>query len=120
REGGPRPKEVKFDKYMQLPPGGCRLEPGEWAELTKEDIVRMWAQQSGAAHEDWSHEEAFVKFRADFIRFLGLPPAEIELRNIARLVLKVGRKVVDHCTAELERRATSSLARGSDAPDQKL
>jgi hypothetical protein len=48
-------------------------ESGEALQLTKEQLIAFWAQQSGAAHEDWEQDEVLVRLRQSGVSIGGVP-----------------------------------------------
>src|SRR5207247_5540847 len=63
--------------------------------LTKKELIGIWAQENGAAHEDWSLDEPYSVARTSGLFIGGLPALAAELRVTTETVLHVGRKCLD-------------------------
>jgi hypothetical protein len=79
---------ISLDQFMERLCVAIRTDSG-MKSFTNREFVATWAQQHGAAHEDWEHDEGFAAVRASGI-FIGGDPAHSRcLRAIARTVLSV-------------------------------
>lgn len=72
-------------------------DPGRETKVTRMDLIGLWAQKLGAAHEDWELPEKWIWI--DHIDFLTLSaagrpkggfPSERALRTVTQVVLWVG------------------------------
>ena len=68
-----------------------RLPSGDLAELTKSDLIALWSQQSGAAHEDWALDERLATIFAGGFFVNGQPIHGAALCAVCRTVLHVAR-----------------------------
>ena len=50
--------KVTLSEYLQLDAVGVRVPSGDFVLMNKEQLVRAWAQQTGASHEDWGMDES--------------------------------------------------------------
>jgi hypothetical protein len=50
-------RQTDLHSYLSELACAIRLGSGELAELSKYDLIALWSQQSGAAHEDWALDE---------------------------------------------------------------
>jgi hypothetical protein len=69
-----------------------KLPSGELAELTKSDLIVLWAEQCGAAHEDWELDERLTTIFAGGLFINGQPVYGYALCGICRTVLSVARR----------------------------
>lgn len=56
-------------------------------DLTYEQLISAWANQSGAAHEDWEWTREFTADRHIGLLLFGHPPAVVALREAAHTVI---------------------------------
>jgi hypothetical protein len=75
-----------------------RLPSGELAKLTKYDLIALWSQQSGAAHEDWALDERLSTIFAQGFFVNGQPIQGAALCGICRTVLHVARQFLSQVT----------------------
>jgi hypothetical protein len=91
-------KKLSVQEYMDLDAIGIRTPSGNFETLTKKELVLMWAQQTGAAHEDWTMSEALREMLKMRIFIGGMQGAVSELQAICKAVLDVA----DRFLAELD------------------
>jgi hypothetical protein len=70
-------------------------ESGEPLQLTKRDVIVVWAQQGGAAHQDWEHDEVFVRLREKGVFIGGQSSDAAVLQSIAATVLSVAERLLE-------------------------
>jgi hypothetical protein len=70
-------------------------ESGEALQLTKEQVIALWAQQSGAAHEDWEQDEVLVRLQQSGAFIGGIAADAAVLQSIASTVLFVAEGVLE-------------------------
>jgi hypothetical protein len=71
--------------------------PGEGlVELTKIDFIRLWSQQSGAAHEDWEHDSRLASVFQSNLIINNVPIHARQLISIARRVLNAADDFLAH------------------------
>ena len=102
RPGEPRGDEkVTLRRFLSMYTMGMRLRSGEWIELTNDDIVHLWAEKYGAAHEDWHTDKRFEAFR-DMAMFVRDEHHLVNaLRSITARVLKVAERFLAHVTPQM-------------------
>jgi hypothetical protein len=75
--------------YLERPAGGVKLPSGQLVTLSKSDLIALWSQQSGAAHEDWELDEPLAAVFANGLFVNGQPIHGAVLCAICRTVLHV-------------------------------
>lgn len=80
--------QISLQEYLALPAYGIKTSTG-FVEITKEQLIRVWAEKHGPAHEDWSLPEEFVTAINTQILIFGLSPIEHELKVTTETVLFV-------------------------------
>jgi hypothetical protein len=88
---------LNLRQYMTL--AGCAVKlpsTGELCWLSHADAVKLWAEQTGAAHEDWALDErlAAILNYGGMIEVFGLRTHAWLLKSIAGTVLDVGDRFV--------------------------
>lgn len=68
-----------------------RLPSGNLAELSRRDLISLWAQQYGAAHEDWKLDERLVAALTQGLHIGDQQIARRAICSICRTVLRVSR-----------------------------
>ncbi len=63
--------------------------PSGRAIVSNIEFIRLWAEQHGAAHEDWEHDEAFNAVRRSGLIIGGSQAHVLGLRAITRTILSV-------------------------------
>jgi len=97
------PLETWLDEMavaLQTPSSAPQLVQITWA-----DLIAVWSQQSGAAHEDWSHSESFQMLRQDQVFIGGQPASQRALLAIGSTVLSVAVGFLNALTPEMVARA---------------
>ena len=79
---------------------GTRTPPSNWVELTNAEVIQTWAQQQGAAHEDWKVGEAVIALCDSGIYIGAQSELGPVLERIARTVLFVAGKVLVELSPE--------------------
>lgn len=85
--------------YLSSLACAIRLPSGELAELSNSDLIALWSQQSGAAHEDWALDERLATVFASGLFVGGQPIHGRTLCGICRTVLFVGREFLGRVSA---------------------
>lgn len=80
-------------------------------EISCVDLVANWSQQSGSAHEDWSHSESFHMLRQDEVFIGGQPASQRALLTIAFTVLSIAEDFLDALTPKMVERANLRRSR---------
>jgi hypothetical protein len=102
--GGPEEgREVTLGEFMHLVAVAIRLPAGNLAELTKEDMVRGWAEQVGSCHEDWAMSESLSAVLSSDLYIGGHPAALVELRATCSTVLMTARRFLAEYDARTQR-----------------
>ncbi len=100
--GQPSPgDQVSVRQYLNLTAYGVRVPSRGFVEITKKDLIAIWAQQHGAAHEDWDLQEEFAIVRNSGLFIGGLPALAAELRVTTETVLHVADKFLAALTPGL-------------------
>ena len=100
--GQPGPgDEVSLRQYLGLTAYGIRTPSRGFVQLTKKELIGIWAAQHGAAHEDWELQEEFAVARDCGIYIGGTPALAAELRVTTESVLYVAEKFLGMLTPDL-------------------
>jgi hypothetical protein len=91
---------VTLRQYLGMVAYGTRTPRSAWIELTNADVIHTWAQQQGAAHEDWKVDGAFIALRDSGLYIGGQSELGAVLEGITRTVLFVAAKVLVEVTPE--------------------
>jgi len=68
--------------------------------LTNAEVIRLWAQQHGSAHEDWQVDRRLLALTGSPLFVGGVPPADQILISIASTVATVSTNYLDGLTPE--------------------
>ena len=99
--GKPGPgDQVSLREYLSLEAYGIRTQSG-FVMLTKHELIGIWAQQNGSAHEDWSLDEPYAISRSSGLFIGGYPALVADLRAITDVVLYVGGKSLEKIDPKL-------------------
>lgn len=100
--GWPAPgDQVSLREFLNLIAFGMRAPSGAWVELTKKEIIGIWAQQHGAAHEDWELDQTFKLARDSGLFIGGRPALAAELRTTTEAVISVADRFIGMLTPPL-------------------
>jgi len=80
--------------------------------LTNAEVIRLWAQQHGSAHEDWWVDRRLLALTGSPLFVGSVPPADQTLISIASTVAAVSTNYLDGLTPE----ALDVRCRGRPAP----
>lgn len=94
--------EITVREWLNLPAYFTTADDGVGLQLTKKELIAVWAQQSGGAHEDWEHDEVFVRLRNSGVFIAGEASDAAVLRGLAATVLEVAHDVL----AEIDNQAS--------------
>jgi hypothetical protein len=90
-------RELTVEAFLDLFAGAALMADGKWASYTNRTLIRAWAEQIGAAHEDWNMDEG--------LRRLLTLPAYVGERQMTAEVLKTAAgailDVARRCLVEL-------------------
>ncbi len=93
RPPGQRPGDkISLHDFLQLEAVGVQVPSRGFVMLTKAQMIKAWAEQTGSSHEDWSMEEPLHTVLATPIYIGGLLPAAAELRVTTEAVIHVGKR----------------------------
>jgi len=85
------PIVMSLPEYLAGLVCAIRIPSGDLAELSRSDLIALWSQQSGAAHEDWALDQRLATIFTGGL-FVGGQPVEARaLCGICRTVLFVAR-----------------------------
>ncbi len=65
-------------------------------EFTTAELIRTWAEQNGAAHEDWDWSPGFRPNQHGGLRILGQEPEILSLRNATDTLLGIATDFLKH------------------------
>jgi hypothetical protein len=68
--------------------------------LTKAQVIVLWSQQHGSAHEDWQLDRGLVALTANPLLLGGVHSADRTLISIASTVASVATEYLDRLTIE--------------------
>lgn len=83
--GAAPPKEIPIEQLLDSWAGSVRLDDGSFANFSHRDLIRSWAEQMGAAHEDWALEEGLLR-AISLPAYVG-PGRQIFENNLAAVAL---------------------------------
>lgn len=86
--------EVTLDKYLNSLAYIIRTPHGLKSVLVI-DLIRMWSQQDGAAHEDWQHDEEYAAFKEFGVFVGGTHIPILQLRITTGIVLSTAEKFIE-------------------------
>jgi hypothetical protein len=90
---------ISLERYLGLDAIGIRIPSGEFVMLNKTQLLRAWAEQSGASHEDWSLDPGLAAILSAQIYIGGLHGALAELATTTHAVLSVAERFLsDYCS----------------------
>lgn len=86
-------KEIPIEQFLDSWAGSVRLEDGNFAVFSHRDLIRSWAEQIGAAHEDWAMEEGLLR-AISLPAYVGRGRQVVEnnLATVALLTLDVAKR----------------------------
>jgi hypothetical protein len=101
--GGPilAGQQIPLAEYIALPAIGVRVPSGTFEILSKEKLIRAWAEQTGASHEDWAMDETLSSILSMGVFIGGLPGAFAELSITARAVLGIAEQFLEEYHSRL-------------------
>lgn len=80
---------ISLREYLDLTAYAIRTPSRGLVELTNKQLIGVWSQQHGAAHEDWDLDEEFVLMRDCGVYLGGQAAIAASLRVITNTVLHV-------------------------------
>jgi hypothetical protein len=86
--------------WLDHPAYFTTTESGEQLQLTNKELIAVWAQQHGAAHEDWEIDEVLSRLRGSGVLLMGVPAATAVLRSITETVLWVAEQALQELDAK--------------------
>ena len=93
-EPGPGDK-ISLEEYLSLGAVGTQIPNGDFVMLSKADLIRGWAEQTGASHEDWKMDPGLRGALEAPVHIMGLPATTQELRITTNAVLRVAHQFLD-------------------------
>jgi len=81
--------KISLRRFLSLTAYGIQTPTKGYVELSKKDLIRIWSQQAGAAHEDWELDEELASAREMGLFIGGLPALLVELKLTCAAVLFV-------------------------------
>ena len=99
---------IPLEEFLELNAIGIRLPSGEFRYLTKREFILTWAEQLGAAHEDWEMDEVMYLILNTPIFIGSLPAAAMELNIDASAILGLANEVISVIKANQKIDETSS------------
>jgi hypothetical protein len=95
RPGHPRAgDQVTLREYMETDAFGATLSTGEFKMLTVRQFVLAWAQQCGAAHEDWQIDEDLRLALDPSVEIGEEPAASAALSEPTKIVLDIAERAL--------------------------
>lgn len=84
--------EKTLSDYINELACAVRVPSGELVEITKSQYIAMWAQQTGASHEDWEVDEGLhTALHGGRLNINTLPISEYALCRICETILSYAR-----------------------------
>jgi hypothetical protein len=91
---------VSLRQYLGMVAYGTWTPTNPWVEVTNGEVIHIWAQQHGAAHEDWELDEAFIVARDSGLFIGGRQELAAVLISITRTVIYVSERTLVQITPE--------------------
>ncbi|MCF8144488.1 MAG: hypothetical protein K9N21_11275 [Deltaproteobacteria bacterium] len=88
------PIVLSLREYLNRLACSVRTESGRWVELSKTNLIALWAQQYGASHEDWEVNEELVAALDPSFRVGNLPAAAHGICIICKTVIVVASEFI--------------------------
>ena len=88
------PIELSSREYLERCACSIRTNSGRWVELSKTDLIALWAQQYGSSHKDWMISEELVAALNPDFRIGNLPMAAHGLCVICKTVIIVASEFI--------------------------
>lgn len=95
-----KPLVMDLPTYLSGLACAIRLPSGELAELSKSDLIALWSQQCGAAHEDWALDSSLAAVFSLGLLVGGQPAHGRALCGICRTVLHVATEFLRRVETE--------------------
>jgi hypothetical protein len=89
KPGGKRQTDLR--SYLSEFACAIRLPSGQLEALTKNELIALWSQQSGASHEDWALDERLTGIFALGLFINGQPIHGVALCGVCCTVLHVAK-----------------------------
>ncbi len=94
--GEPGPGDrITLEEYLDLGAVGTRIPNGGFVMLTRIQLIRAWAEQTGASHEDWTIDPALRQALDAPVYIMGVQGTIQELRITTNTVLHVSDRFID-------------------------
>ena len=87
--------KITLEQFLNLGAIGTRIPNGDFIELNKIQLIRAWAEQTGASHEDWSMDPELKSALNAQVYIFGLQATTYELRTTTNTVLSVGDQFIN-------------------------
>ncbi len=91
---------ISLRDYLMLTAYGIRTKSG-FISLTKHELIGIWAQENGSAHEDWCLDEPYSVARGFGLFIGGHSVLAAELKVTTETVLHVGKEALEGMKPEL-------------------
>lgn len=99
--GEPGPGDrITLEEYLHLGAVGTRIPSGDFVMLSKIQLIRGWAEQTGASHEDWAIDPALRAALDAPVYIMGLQATMQELRITTNTVFNVADQFIDELRAK--------------------
>jgi hypothetical protein len=87
--------EISLRQYLDLDAIGIRVPSGDFVLLNKVKFIRVWAEQTGSSHEDWTMDETLSSILNSQIYIGGIHGALAELKTTVENVLHVAHMFIE-------------------------
>ena len=87
-------KQVTLQEYLNSLAYEIKTPHG-LKHVTIIDLIKMWAQQDGSAHEDWHHDEEYVAFKESGISIGGDHVSALQLKITTGIILSVAEQFIE-------------------------
>ena len=91
-------ESIPLQKFLDKMACAIRLPDGSMAELSKKDLILLWSQQHGAAHEDWALDARLATIFKTPLFVNGHKVEAVEILNVSRTVWNVSADFLEYVT----------------------
>ncbi len=92
---------IDIEEWLDMMAGAFQTPSSGGEAISTRDLVQTWAEQSGAAHEDWGQEEVFHIARTIGVHVQGMQATQLQLLQIAIKVRSICLNYLDALTPEI-------------------
>jgi len=108
---GRRAGEMQWPSFLDSTAAAIRVESnGELAIVSHRELIRAWAEQAGAPHEDWQVDEAFSRLVSIGVTYGDFQITAHQLVALSTHVIRSAKVVIDQAREIEEARAVDEAS----------